>query len=735
MSHIRKKRDTGLHRLCVDDRGAVSVFLIVATAGILLLTSLLIDYARVAAFQKQLEIAAQSGIRSALSAYDGQLYERYGLFGAGGSDRNSLFAHAARNNWEDNISSFNLLRVKYGSSHVNSYEVLGTHSVFKRQVLEEMKYKAPIDFTLEVASRFAPVASAMKEASASIQVMEQVRKLYDQREARLQAVLDLQNESARVADEGLRSFLSAGGSSVVNIMLGYGAYLGWIAHDSFLDKDEKPKYTNEISSYENSARSISSGLRAKSREVLARHRQAETKALKDLEEAERYNSDIREAAERMEQQQTGSGYDRMNKQRLAGKAAASTTSNDLSQLQQAREAVQQLILPAEWFIAYREELNAQAVEIASLDSKAANFQTNVTTALSNHGSSALLVNAAVQLQSGFGEYSQKYIQPATVISARTAELESRQSADAERKKKEKAAQSKWNEVRKWIQGISSIPQLEIHRQMFEQVSERSAANLQFNDLSASGQSMDEPAADPNESAQSSMSSMGTIFSGMADMLEGIRDPLYINEYIAHRFAAFDPKKFSAVMQDSNKREFSEALSLNNQEVEYILYGFNDPAANIAAAYGEVFSVRLAIRTMEGLIESRALGHPLLVLAAAVLYGLEKSMEDMFQLVRQGTTPLSKYVSVDLTYLDYLRVFLLLHGSDEHRISRIIAVIEQNTGMKLSRTSTGLSGELTASVNLWFLPGLLKSFTNFGILNGKVKGGRYETTKSIGWSYE
>jgi hypothetical protein len=115
--------------------------------------------------------------------------------------------------------------------------------------------------------------------------------------------------------------------------------------------------------------------------------------------------------------------------------------------------------------------------------------------------------------------------------------------------------------------------------------------------------------------------------------------------------------------------------------------------------------------------------------------LEKAEEDMFQLVRQGTTPLSKYVAVDLTYLDYLRVFLLLHGSDERRTSRIIAVIEQNTGMKLSRTSTGLSAELTASVNLWFLPGLIKSFTNFGILNGKVKGGRYETTKSIGWSYE
>ena len=55
--------------------------------------------------------------------------------------------------------------------------------------------------------------------------------------------------------------------------------------------------------------------------------------------------------------------------------------------------------------------------------------------------------------------------------------------------------------------------------------------------------------DANEAAETSMSAMGSIFSGMADMLESIRDPLYMNEYIVHRFTAFDPLKFKGMAEE------------------------------------------------------------------------------------------------------------------------------------------------------------------------------------------
>ena len=76
--------------------------------------------------------------------------------------------------------------------------------------------------------------------------------------------------------------------------------------------------------------------------------------------------------------------------------------------------------------------------------------------------------------------------------------------------------------------------------------ERYETNLHFNQLIQEGASAEPDSIltqdnrDANEAAESSMSAMGSIFSGMADMLGSIRDPLYMNEYIVHRFTAFDP---------------------------------------------------------------------------------------------------------------------------------------------------------------------------------------------------
>ena len=433
----------------------------------------------------------------------------------------------------------------------------------------------------------------------------------------------------------------------------------------------------------------------------------------------------------------------MNKQQVQqvpGNPAAAVSDSDLSQIQPTKQALEQLLLSPGWYTGYRQEISEQSASISKVETQAIGFQSSLSSALSSSLSAMGLSESLNALQSSYKVYAERFIQPGLAIQAREQERLSRQSSDAERKEKELAAQSKWNEAQSLLQSMKTVPQKEEHQKQFDEVKQHYEANLHFNQLLQDGAAAEPDSnlaqdnGDANEAAETSMSAMGTIFSGMADMLESIRDPLYVNEYIVHRFTAFDPLKLKGIVENSDRNEFADALSLHNQEVEYVLYGFHQPAANVSAAYGEIFATRLAIRTMEGLIECRSLGHPLLVLAAALLYGLEKTMEDMLSLAQKGSTPLSKYVSVDLTYVDYLRVFLLLHGSEERRVSRMIAVIEQNTGLTLAKISTGLTGELTASVNLWFLPGLMKSFTRFDILKGKVKGNRYETTKTIGWSY-
>ncbi|MFD0717387.1 hypothetical protein [Paenibacillus sp. GCM10027626] len=735
-------RRGGITRLMFNDEGAVSIYLTVSTAAIFLFVSMLIDYARIAALQKQVELSAYSGLRSALSAFDGELYSRYALFGAGGSDRNELFKQAVHDKRRsaDADQAFSIVRMNYEHSHVQPYETLGWHDVFMRQVLEEMKYKAPIDFTIEVAAKFAPVASAMKEASAAVNTLEKIRKVYDKREQSLSKVLGWQQEAAKATGKSaalipFRVQDAMSGESAASIAGGYAAYREWVAHDANPGKDEQPLYSQLIFNYEQSARKISSELQRSAEGALQRHRELEAKIAAELERAEMYNEQMREIIHELRSEQAGGGFDRVSGQNIPGGSPDALSADDAAQIRQAAQSAEQLLLPAGWFATYSEEWQAQVKDTASYSSEAAGFQNGINAALGGYGSEALLVQRAAQLRIAYEQYDRQYANNGTVIGRRVQEREARISHDEERKRQEKKAKSKWGEVRAILHNITSIPQLEEHQQMFDAVQNRFTDNLRFNQLSDEAAQRTDNAEEPGDAAGEAIASMGKMFDGMADMLAGARDRLYTNEYVIQRFTTFDPRKLGAVLQNKDSAEFSHALSLNNQEAEYILYGFHSPSANIAAAYGELFAVRLAIRTMEGLIECQKMGHPLLILAGALVYGLEQALADLLSLVHTGSTPLSKYAKINITYQEYLRLFLLLHGSGgSQRISRIIAVIEHNTGMNLTAVETGLSAEVTASIKLWFVPGLIRAAAGFGLLSGKVTGNRYEATRTIGLSY-
>lgn len=107
----------------------------------------------------QLEMSARAGVRSVLSAYDETLYEKYGLFGRGGTDAEHIFNQVVDERFTGGEgAAVRWLDIRREAAHINTAQLLGTHSVFERQVLEEMKYKAPVDFTIELINRFKPLA-------------------------------------------------------------------------------------------------------------------------------------------------------------------------------------------------------------------------------------------------------------------------------------------------------------------------------------------------------------------------------------------------------------------------------------------------------------------------------------------------------------------------------------------------------------------------------------------------
>jgi hypothetical protein len=234
-----------------------------------------------------------------------------------------------------------------------------------------------------------------------------------------------------------------------------------------------------------------------------------------------------------------------------------------------------------------------------------------------------------------------------------------------------------------------------------------------------------------------MKNTDSLYAAMSSVIQGARDRLFQTEYSAMYFRHFDLSELTSLASGSAAdagEQLVENLDPQAQELEYILYGFYNPAGNVAAAYGEIFATRLAIRTMEGLIDNARLGNPLVVLAAALLYGIEQAVQDMILLCTNGEIPLSEYITVKLSYRDYLRLFLLLHGGGDEQLSRMLALIRLNTGINPADKYTYAASELKMGMPLWFLPGVVKLVDYSAGLSGNVQGKMYYRAVKADFSY-
>jgi len=759
--------------------GSVSLYLIAITAAVFFFMAVLIDYARIAAFERQTESAAYAAARSVLSAYDGTLYARYGLFGRGGTDSAEIAAHVLESHADASRRSdrMELLRIRIEEVNVQDEGMLGNHAILKRQILEEMKYKAPIDLATEVAGKFRAVSGAMDEATRTVNHLEEARKLYDRRQRHLLAALGYQqNAAAALSGSGVDGLIpmpsvgvaSQGANTAKGIAAGYPAFAGWVEADrNALEAwrlaseahsrsgsegplpPAPPLHTAEIQAYASQARSAAQEIRQASRIASGQHANLLQAARNELDAAETINARIaslsRQAAHSPD---SGSGKLANSKTAAVGGSGQPAAPAMEGEMKSLREATDKLALPTEWFRQYRDEIREQGTALASVDAASAAFQSSVLNALAAPSSARalMLTEQAASLAEAYRYYADRYAGAATVLTARERGIRSGQGADEERAKLEKQAATKMGEARKLLGQIAALPKTSEAIESYRRLEGLYDRNVSWNDAVREAEaSADEeveawegaePSGHSDTYAKGTMNRTDELFGGLAELLGDARDELYLNEYAVHRFVSFQPHHLG-VMTAADKpsgEALAAAIALHNQEVEYVIYGMHDPVSNLAAAYGEIFALRVAIRTMEGLIEKRPLGHPLVVLAAAVLYGIEKALEDMASLAQRGTTPLSKFAPIPIEYRDYLRLFLFLHGSEKAKLSRITALIEHHTGYNLHAVPTAISSTVESSVNLWFVPGIAGALARSGVLRGKVEEGRYETTRTVAWSY-
>lgn len=752
--------------------GSVTIYFIAVTAAFVLVTALLIDFARIAAFRQQAELSVKSGVRSTLSSFDPLIYARYGLFIRGGEPSNSIF----RETLEGHVSSLDggvlpLIDTRWEETDLIESRPLANHDIFRRQILEEMKYKAPIDLTLEVGERFRGLSGAMKEATATVDLLEKMRKAYDRRESAMDEALAQQKkigdinrqqlvEEVPYPSHALLTNQSAGEvNHIADVALKYEDYVSKRLEDEARieaqrvqdelrkskEKEEEqdeaeesskddliiegPVHGQVIAAYESGIQSLVTRLSTASVEVRDESNKASEEALAALLIAKQANDLMRalvEQAQTSSSSATGSGTSASSEQ--------SAAAGDIQSIEELRQSAQDMVLDGQYFADYEDEIRLQSSRGLQLADEASAFASLAAAAPGSTGRGNALKEGAVRLQQSYSVYVRAYGAEGSICIQRDATLRAGRTHDNERKVQEQEAKSAWTGATGFLGALTGESGSTEEKEEFERITRLYYDNKEWNEAeeeqAEKEQAENVKQSDPFVGRDQAMSESTDLMDALEGSILSARDQLYFSEYTIGRLSHYDPSLVKEMLQGG-----SAPLSIDQQEAEYILYGINNPASNIAAAYGEIFAFRLAIRTMEGLIECRAMGHPLLVLAAALVYGIRNALLDLHLLVEKGKVQLSKYIKVDTTYTDYLRLFLLIHGGSASHMARTIAVMEHASGISFRGAYTYASGEGTASVKLWFFPGLLKVMGKYGNLGGTVKGNRYEATYTADSSYQ
>ncbi|MBJ8192517.1 hypothetical protein JDS79_37860, partial [Bacillus cereus] len=102
------------------------------------------------------------------------------------------------------------------SSSLQMERELGKYAIFNEQIREEMKYKAPVDFTFEVLEKLKPLSQNMKEASHTVDLLKRLQKLYDRREAKLDDMLEKQRKAGAYMEEVRKRIIKQRGTYMPN---------------------------------------------------------------------------------------------------------------------------------------------------------------------------------------------------------------------------------------------------------------------------------------------------------------------------------------------------------------------------------------------------------------------------------------------------------------------------------------------------------------------------------------
>lgn len=727
------------------ESGAVTVFLILILAVMFGFIAVFIDYARIAALHVQTERLAHAAVRSVMSAYDPVLQQEYGLFAYGKGGEELIMAKVLNDSAKRTArtETLPLMNIKLDSSSLQIERELGHYAIFNEQIREEMKYKAPVDFTLEVLEKLKPLSQNMKEASHTVDVLKRLQKLYDQRETKLDDMLERQRGAGSIIEKIRKRIIKQRGVYIPNQYIWdplevAADIAAQYKHYVHVYEDNKKSVDDvkimQLEKYARRAKSALDRLRNAMAQAEEEHGKLLLKAKELLNEARQINEEMRKVIVQYKQRAANAGYDEIS----AAPTPSGGGSHADPSVGSARQKAEDLLISDAEFEQWGAEIEEQRSNFDVINNVLSNMMRTLSFYTDPFLNADMLKQEIASTLKEMDKYLNAYVWsgPVNVLDSEARMMDSRRGPDKERKKMEKEARKKLKQAYRIIEVLSKGKESAGKFQKLEQYYNES---IGFNQSASSRSVPADLSYDAYDAAGASMDRMDGLYEVASGLLTQLGDEFYQNEYALSYFHYVDFNRFSHLAGsgenvDNAAQILGDQLDVNNQEVEYILYGFHNPTGNLASAYGEIFAMRLAIRTMEGLVKNSSKGNPLIVLAAALLYGVEKAIEDMLMLAQKGYVPLSDFLNFRMTYKDHLRLFLMLHSNNERKMSHMLALIRLNTDVNPAERQTYAKGEVRNGMRLWFLPGVMKMLGTASKEGESIKGSVYYVTKTAHFSY-
>jgi len=729
-SHVRK--------FFIRENGAVSLYAIIITLLLFIFNAVLIDFARIMVAEREADQATKAALRSTMSAYSEDL-KSYGLFGFDGDEAKAqgIFDNVFSKHLEMGDGDFfqytDTTPVE-GESTVSFHEgrMLSSEETIKYQILEEMKYIAPIEIGESVIDGFLQISEAMEEASTYAKVASDIEPILEDREENLDLVKELLEEVKGLTDD-MDSWINGSNNSEfpqvndLNDLVSHVAEYKYIRtdernseDDEDMDEDEREELDERIEDADDFRENAEDfferiEIRMASIDTLL------NEALEALEEAEKSNEEIdKMISEGREEGRENYGESQVARDELSENPGQSGNYDDaMGGINDANQQLELVVIESEFFIELKDRISL-AIQEADSDelTELSKIRPMFTDSALKNNPISWFENAVDLTQTPYNDLKTAVTRAYEMITNDRPEMYEEEidgrTVDDERENADEELDNANEDLDELLDAAEELSgEIEMMGDLIDLVTKYQGAMESAEDFNRET---------TDELTEDAMSIVDAIFGRVGDVLLNARDEIYVNEYILTKFKHHDFSK-----------EGSEKYLLENNEVEFIMYGLSTPGANYAAAMTELFAFRFAVNFIEAFTQEEVRAFGKFMWVAAIVYALKETIIDMDNFLKGNPVEFFGDIIFAPGYKDYLRLFLFIHLEGK-KVSRIMALIEQNTDSDLTAAGTYIEATSSSSVKLWFLPGITEMLGETGILKGRVKDSHYIIEKETIYSY-